>query len=247
MSGGCVIIFNTMNMLNNEKGKKNKFYCAPENYYDSIAEFYDIQKKKNLYYFQNLVSLYKSLIVPNSTIIEIGSGTGDLITLLEAKEGVGFDISEKMTEIAQKKYAGKKNIKYAKHNIFDSHELFRADYIILADVLEHIENLEDFLNRLSARTQRESKVIISVINPIWEWAMALGEKLNMKIPEGPSERISVSETEILFKKAGFNIQERGYRFLVPKRIPFSDLINKLFYKNKFFAKYGFTVYWVLSK
>lgn len=234
-------------MMDNETPKKNKFYCAPENYYDSIAGSYDIQKKKNLYYFQNLVSLYKSLIVPSSNIIEIGSGTGDLIAHLEVKEGAGFDISEKMTEIAQKKYAGKKNIKYKRHNIFDSQELFRADYIILADVLEHIENLKDFLNQLSARTQGNSKIIISVINPIWEWAMILAEKLNMKIPEGPSERISVSKTEILFKKAGFNIQERGYRFLIPKRIPFSDLINKIFHKNKFFAKYGFTVYWVLSK
>ena len=114
-------------------------------------------------------------------------------------------------------------------------------------MLEHIENLEAFLNQLYSRTQKQSKVIISVVNPIWEWAMSLAEKLNMKIPEGPSERISVLETEILFKKAGFNIQERGYRFLIPKRIPFSNLINKLFYKNKFFAKYGFTVYWILSK
>lgn len=236
-----------MNMTDNKTLKKNKFYCAPENYYNSIAGLYDTQKKKNLYYFQNLVNLYKSLIAPNSAIIEIGSGTGDLITCLEAKEGIGFDISEEMTKIARKKYIVKENIRYERHNIFDSDELFNADYIIMADVLEHIENLEDFLNRLSARTQRESKVIISVINPIWEWAMTLAEKLNMKIPEGPSERISVSETEILFKKAGFNIQERGYRFLIPKRIPFSDLINKLFYKNKFFSKYGFTVYWVLSK
>ena len=236
-----------MNSLHNETPKKSKFYCAPEDYYNSIAEIYDAQKKKNLYYFQNLVNLYKSFIVSNSTIIEIGSGTGDLITYLDAKEGVGFDVSEKMVKVAQEKYAGKKNIKYERHNIFDSGELFNADYIILADVLEHIENLEAFLNQLYSRTQKQSKVIISVVNPIWEWAMSLAEKLNMKIPEGPSERISVLETEILFKKAGFNIQERGYRFLIPKRIPFSNLINKLFYKNKFFAKYGFTVYWILSK
>src|SRR4029078_7753040 len=99
---------------------------SPENYYDSIAESYDIGKKKNLYYFKNLVSLYRSIVPPGSNVIEIGSGTGDLITELSVKNGVGYDISKEMVRIAQQKYGHLKNIKYERHNIYDSKEPFNA-------------------------------------------------------------------------------------------------------------------------
>ena len=230
-----------------QAAEKNKFYDSPEKYYDTIAHTYDSGKKKNLYYFENLVGLYTSIIPPQSNVLEIGSGTGDLITRLSVKKGVGFDISIEMVKVAQSKYSNLENIEYIRHDIKESNEPFNADYIILADVLEHVPNLSSFINQLSLRTPKNTKIIISVLNPIWEWLMMIVEKLNMKIPEGPHVRFTVKDSEEIFRKAGFNIEKRGYRFLIPKKVPFSDLINRHFHKNKFLARYGFTLYWILSK
>lgn len=227
--------------------EKNKFYDSPEKYYDTIADTYDSGKKKNPYYFESLVSLYTSIIPQQSNVLEIGSGTGDLITRLSVKKGVGFDISKEMVRVAQNKYSNLKNIEYIRHDIKESNEPLDFNFIVLADVLEHVPNLQSFMNQLSLRTPKNTKVIISVLNPIWEWLMMIVEKLNMKVPEGPHVRFTVKDSEEIFKKAGFNIEKRGYRLLVPKKIPFSDFVNKHFYKNRFLARYGFTLYWILSK
>ncbi len=218
-----------------------------EDFYNTIAESYDSGKSKNPYYFQNLVNLYKSYIPAQSTITEVGSGTGDLVTYLNPKEAVGYDISAAMVQIAQKKYGHLKNIRFERRNIYDSNELFQSDYIILADVLEHVDNLENFLTKLGQRTPHGGTVIISVLNPIWEWLMMIVEKFNLKIPEGPHKRFTVKETEELFKKSGLDLKERGYRLLIPKKVPFSESINRHFYKNKLIARFGFTIFWVLTK
>lgn len=234
-----------MSQINFEK--TNKFYISSEQYYNTIAHTYDSGKQKNLYYFSNLVNLYSSLIPPNSTITEIGSGTGDLITHLKPKEGFGLDISEAMVRIAKKKYGHLKNIHYERQDIFESQGFFNGEYIIMADVLEHIDCLPKFLLRISERTPAKSLVIISVLNPIWEWLMDIIENFGMKIPEGPHERLSKVATEKIFIQSGFKIKEVGYRLLIPKKIPFSNWINSKFYKSRILAPFGFTIYWVLTK
>lgn len=224
-----------------------KFSSTPEEYYNSIAPLYDREKKKNLYYFENLVTLYKSLIPATCTVTDIGCGTGDLTAALDTKEAIGLDISIEMVKVAQIKFEGLKNVRYEQCNIYTSNEPFKTDYIIMADVLEHVIDLPNFLHQIYTRTPNQSRVIISVVNPIWEPIMMLAEKLNLKIPEGPHERLSISETEKLFKDAGFNISESSYRFLIPKKLPFSDLINDHFYKNKLLTRCGLIIYWVLFK
>lgn len=227
--------------------EKSKFYDSPEKYYDTIARTYDNGKKKNLYYFNNLVNLYRSIIPENSNVIEIGTGTGDLITKLSVKSGVGLDISKEMVKVAQEKYGNLSNIKYERHDISESNTPLNADFIILADVLEHIPNLSGFMTQLSKRTQSNTKVVISVLNPIWEWLMMIVEKFDLKVPEGPHERFTVKDSEEIFRNAGFKIEKRGYRFLIPKKVPFSDYINARFYNNKLISRFGFTLYWILTK
>lgn len=233
--------------LNNQMRRIGRSSYTPEDYYNSIATLYDREKKKNLYYFENLVTLYKSLIPVTSTIIDIGCGTGDLTVALGTRKATGLDLSVEMIKVAQKKYRGLRNVCFEQCNIYTSNELFKTNYIIMADVLEHIIDLPNFLHQIFVRTPNQSHIIISVINPIWEPVMILAEKLNLKIPEGPHKRLSVAKTEKLFEEAGFKILQTGYRFLIPKKLPFSDLVNRNFYKNKLLARYGLTLYWILSK
>ena len=75
----------------------------------------------------------------------------------------------------------------------------------------------------------------------------LAEKLGMKMPEGPHWRLSIKENERLFKQQGWEIAERGYRLLVPKKIPGADFLNEKFHKSKLLAPLGFIVYWELIK
>jgi 2-polyprenyl-3-methyl-5-hydroxy-6-metoxy-1,4-benzoquinol methylase len=156
-------------------------------------------------------------------------------------------VSEEMVEIARRKYAAKSNLQFEREDIFESTERFGYPYIFLADVLEHVGDLGSFVRQLAARTELGSTVVISVANPLWEPLLMLAEKLHMKMPEGPHTRDSITETERIFLSSGFTIAERGYRLLIPKKIPGSDWINSLFHHFSMFAPLGFVVFWVLRR
>ncbi len=218
-----------------------------EGHFDAIAEDYDYWKKKNAYYHENLKALYGSYIPKGERVLEIGCGTGDILARLEPREGRGVDVSEEMVEIARQKYAGKPNLQFEREDIFESTKSFGYPYIFLADVLEHVGDLGNFVQQLAARTDSGSTVVISVANPLWEPVLMLAEKLHMKMPEGPHTRDSIQETERIFRACGFTLAERGFRLLVPKKIPGSDWINARFHRSPLLRRLGFVVYWVLKR
>ena len=218
-----------------------------ETHFDEIAREYDFWKNKNGYYYRNLIALYRSLIPPQSSVLEIGCGTGDILVQLEPREGKGIDLSHEMIVIAQKKHADQKHITFAREDIFDANTSYPAEVIFLADVLEHVHDVPRFLHQLSRRVSPRTRIIVSLANPLWEPVLMLAEKLHMKMPEGPHYRHPISELEKLFAQAGLHIKEKGFRLLIPKMMPGSEWINQRFYHHPFLAKFGFTVYWILGR
>jgi ubiquinone/menaquinone biosynthesis C-methylase UbiE len=218
-----------------------------EAHFDRIARQYDYWKKKNAYYYRNLVKLYRSLIPEGSSVLEIGCGTGDIICLLDVREGRGTDLSHEMIEIAQKKHVDQQNITFVREDIFESNTTFTYEYIFLADVLEHVEDVPQFLGQLARRTPPRTKIIVTLANPLWEPLLMLSEKLHMKMPEGPHYRHPIPELERLFVASGLQIRDTGFRLLIPKSIPGADWVNARFYHNRFLRKFGFMVYWILSR
>ncbi len=218
-----------------------------ETHFDTIAREYDYWKNKNAYYYRNLIALYRSLIPMGSSVLEIGCGTGDILTKLGVREGKGIDVSHEMIEIARKKHADKKEVTFAREDIHDSNTTYQMEYIFLADVLEHVHDVPRFLSQLARRISPRTKVIVSLANPIWEPLLMLTEKLGMKMPEGPHHRHPIPELEILFVQAGLKIEKKGFRLLIPKDMPGADWVNARFYHNPLLARFGFTVYWILGR
>ena len=48
------------------------------------------------YYHQRLTEIYRYLVAPGQRVLEIGCGTGDLLSALKPSVGVGVDFSEEM-------------------------------------------------------------------------------------------------------------------------------------------------------
>ena len=213
----------------------------PQEHFDQVAKEYDYWKNKNWYYYQNLKALYKSFIPIGKKVWEIGCGTGDILADLEPSFGFGTDISPEMIGLAQTKHP---NLRFQSSDLDQITSTENFGYIIIPDVLEHVKDLNNFFAQLARLSKPETKIIISIVNPLWEPPLMLAEKLKMKMPEGPHWRLSISENEQIFKKNGFEIKEKGYRLLIPKKLPGSDWINSRFHKTPL-AKLGFNFYWIL--
>jgi len=215
-------------------------------HFDQISGEYDYWKKKNHYYHDTLKRLFREYIPEQSRVWEIGCGTGDIIASLSPRGGLGEDISEGMITVAQEKY-NHLPISFIARDIRDITDAQPYEYVILADVLEHVENQETFITQLYTLAEPSATIIITLANPFWEPLLMLAEKLHMKMPEGPHERPSNESLSRMFKDAGFVLREQGYRLLIPKPIWGADWVNARFFRKPYLAKYGFVVYWVLTK
>lgn len=101
-------------------------------------------------------------IKENSKILDIGTGTGILISYLLEKSPsklVGVDISENMIEVAMKKYKDK-NVKFIVSDIMDFNE-DKYDYIFIYSAYPHFKEKEKLFEHLLKLLNNNGKVIIA--------------------------------------------------------------------------------------
>lgn len=216
-----------------------------EKHFNIIAKQYDYFKNKNWYYYQNLKKLYKELVPKNSSVLEIGCGTGDLISEMNTSRATGIDISTEMIKIAQEKHPG---IEFLAITIENYSPNTPPQYIFLADVIEHLEDIPQTMQSLERISDQNTHVIFTYANPLWEPLLMLLEKLSLKMPEGPHYRIPYHKFKKIFSSYNFITIERGWRLPFPAFIPyFSNFINSFFFKIPGLRRLCMLEYVILKK
>lgn len=213
-------------------------------HFDEIAEKYDYYKKKNWYYYFQLKDFYRSMIPTGTNVLEIGCGTGDILSSVDPGRGVGIDINPKMIEIAQKKHP---NLEFMVSETENLKVEEKFDYIILADMVEHLEDVWIAINEMKKVTTPESRIIISSINPLWSIPLHIAENLKLKMPEWPHNWMSSKVLKPLFILNDFEIIDEGYRILLPKKIPIlSGLTNSIFHRLPLIKNLGLVQYVIVK-
>jgi len=214
-----------------------------EKFYDKIARRRVSWKKKNRYYHNQLTRLFQFLIPQGQKIIEIGSGTGDLLASLKPTKGVGIDISENMIKIAKKKYS--KFVKSSAENLRINEKF---DYIILSDVVGDLSDIQQSLQEIDKISDENSRIVISYYNYLWEPILKLGEKLNLKMPQPLQNWLSRGDIKNLLELSDLEIVKDSTFLLFPLYIPiFSTYVNKYIARLPFINKLCLVMYFVARK
>ena len=93
-------------MKKNNKSLSNKI----SRFYDGIAKNRKKWLKKGSVFHKEDSLNIKELILPNSSILELGCGTGNLLKSLKPSYGVGIDLSKEIIKEAKKNNRGLKFI-----------------------------------------------------------------------------------------------------------------------------------------
>lgn len=216
--------------MNNKENKE-----SIKNHFENIAGVYDYWKRKNSYYYTLIKKFYREYIAPESSVIEFGCATGEILASCRAKRGVGIDIAEKLLEIAKNKYP------QYEFRIADAEDFFCSeefDYVIMSDLIDHLWNIPKAIENAHAVLKPKGRLIITTINPLWNPILGLLEKLKLKMPEGQHCFVPNRFLEFLCQVKGFRIISRGALIFIPKKIPlvsdlFNDIIPKVFILNRF--------------
>ncbi len=218
-------------------------------HFEKIAPHYDQFKKRNYYYYRQLKELYLEEIKNAKTalVLEIGTGTGEILAVINPGFGLGIDPIYEMVKIATYKFREKKNLSFI---IAEAEALplkFHFDYIILPDVIEHLHNVNDALREIKRIADKSTTIIITWANSIWKPILDLLEILKLKMPEGPHNWLKRSELLRLIENLDFTVVKEGTKCLIPAKIPFlSDFINKVFLKIPLLNRLGLIRYLIIK-
>lgn len=194
-------------------------------HFDALAPERDRWKRRNRFYHESIEDLCRFHIPPGSTVLEIGSGTGDLLNALAPSRGVGVDISPAMVEIASRKYP---HLEFRVGNAEDLSLAEKFDYVVLSDVIGYIPDVQKAFTELRKVTHARTRIVVTYYNYLWEPLLRLGERVGAKMPQPRQNWLSLPDIENLLALADYECIRKAYKLLLPKRIPLlSALCNRI--------------------
>ena len=196
--------------------------------YDRFAEDRDRWRAKNSAYYRNIQKLVQFVVPKGANVLEIGSGTGDLLASLEPKHGLGVDVSPSLVEIARKKHP---HIDFvvADAETLEAPELAGRtfDYVVMADVVGSVYDVWNAFRAVRGVCHPKTRIIITYYNFVWEPLLRLGERLGRKMPIPQQNWLGRQDIENLLQLNHLEIIRSGTAQLAPVDVPvLASLANR---------------------
>ena len=135
-------------------------------HFDRLAPEMPRWRRKSWYYHRDIERLCRRLIPAGASVLDIGCGTGELLAAVAPREGVGVDLSSAMVEQARARFP---NLEW---HVGDAEALDFGgrtfDYIILSDLVGHLEDIWAAFQRLKPLARPDTRIIVTYYNYFWE-------------------------------------------------------------------------------
>jgi SAM-dependent methyltransferase len=219
--------------------------------YTDIAAFFDRfsavdahWRKKNAAYHLLIEQIMRAVVPQSRRVLEIGSGTGDLLAALRPSRGLGIDVSHEMVAEATRRHP-ELEFRHAAGETFEADETF--DAIVLSDLVPYVYDLVGLLKSVRAHSHRRTRVVINSYNPLWRPILGLGELLRLK-PRKPCRNwVSPGDVSNVLELTGFAVVASSTRILMPKYVPFLSWFLHGFVANAWLLNRLCVSYWIVAR
>jgi SAM-dependent methyltransferase len=213
-------------------------------FFDRFASVDESWERKNQTYHRLLVSIFRFIIPRGASMLEIGSGGGNLLAALEPVRGVGVDVSLAMTEQARRRHP-ELDFRVASGEAFRIDERF--DYVVLSDLVPYAEDLLAIFQNVAAMTHDGSRIVVQSYSALWRPVIRLAEILRLKHPKPIRNWVSPSDVRNLLELVDFEVVSVQGRILLPKRVPFlTTFLNGVVASCWPFSLFTLT-YWIVGR
>jgi SAM-dependent methyltransferase len=185
-------------------------------------------RKFNSAYYDEDRRYMQFLVPPGKRVLELGCGRGELLAVLKPAYGVGVDFSN--AQIAKAK-ALHPNLHFVLGDAEDPQTLAALDgafdYIILADTIGMLEDIDGTLKAIHQLCTPSTRLIISYYSHLWEPILKIAEIMNLKSPQQEINFIATADFLNLMDMADFEAIRQDRRQLLPRKLlGIGTLINR---------------------
>ena len=184
--------------------------------WDAVANWSDHHGGASRYYHRRLSEVYRFLVPPGQSVLEIGCGRGDLLADLRPGRGVGVDFSPEMVQRARARHPELEVV------LADAHQLALGDpfdVIILSDLVNDLWDVQEVLDRVRPATTARTRLILNFYSRLWEWPLGLAEGLNLARPTLRQNWLTVEDVANLLTLADFEVIRHWEELLLPLPVP----------------------------
>jgi 2-polyprenyl-3-methyl-5-hydroxy-6-metoxy-1,4-benzoquinol methylase len=156
------------------------------------------------------------LIPPDASVLEVGSGAGDLLAALPNPVRTGVDARPEAVAAARARHPG---IKFEHAEAPALGELPRFDAIICDRLCHSVLDVRALLAGLADRLSGDGRIFLTTFNYLWELPVRAAEALGWKLPAPTSNWLSESDFRNLFDMTGLEVVRFEDRLMMPLEVP----------------------------
>jgi SAM-dependent methyltransferase len=198
-------------------------YAGVADAFDELAARVPSPRRPARGYHRQIESVHRSIVRPGASVLEIGSGNGDLLAALEPAHGVGIDVSAGMTEVARERHPGL-TFEQAAGEEFALDETF--DYVVLSDLVPYVDDLLALFRNVATHSNRDTRIVVHSYSQLWRPALALLELLRLKTRTPIRNWMTIEDVENLLQLNGLETVTRTRRIVFPLQVPLvSSFLN----------------------
>jgi SAM-dependent methyltransferase len=232
--------------------RKDKLPTSMDDHLKGLAEFFDnyalsVEKwrRRNAGYHRAISSLCRFYIPSSARVLEIGSGTGDLLAATVPRRGMGVDISSEMVRLAASRHPNLEFRCMAAEYLDLEGEKF--DYIVLSDLVGFLYDIRRVFERLRSACHSQTRIVIHWYSLLWQPLISLGERTGLKCPLPILNWTTKEDLANLLYLADFEILRSRPHILLPKHVPLlAPFVNRFLAPLPMFRFFDFTN-WVVAR
>lgn len=196
-----------------------------KSYFTSLAPSWARYRSHRSYYWRQITSFVSFYMNPGQSVLEIGCAAGDLIAGVPGARKVGVDFCPEL--IAQARVAHPD----VEFHVMEAESLAldeKFDVILLSNLVGYLDDVELVLDQVARLCHRQTRVIITSYNKMWEPLISFAELVGIK-RKGPEQNwLSKDDVANLLSLTGFETYRTNSCMLMPFNVPLlAPLFNRI--------------------
>jgi SAM-dependent methyltransferase len=185
-------------------------------HWDLVARSLGRVDRWNRGYHSRLHEIYRWLIPPDQSVLEIGCGTGDLLAAVCPHAGVGVDLSSEMIRTARHRHPELRFV------VGDAHELDLGetfDWIVLSDLVNDVWDVQEVFARARAHAGPHTRIVVNFYSRLWELPLRLVKRMGGARPMLDQSWLTFEDIDNLLELAGCEVVTHSVEILWPLMTP----------------------------
>jgi SAM-dependent methyltransferase len=199
-------------------------------FYESHHEGLERSHRRHRYYYGYLTRILRVRIPEGLRVLDLGCGSGRLLSALKPSYGVGIDLSAPAIRAARERHGGE-GLVFLQGDCADRALLATTrgpfDVILLLNVVTHLTDVQATLEALHAVSHAHTRVLIYSYSRLWQPLLRLGEMLGLKYRQPPESWLPPEEIKNMLSLADFEVVRDDAHIVLPAYVPLlSELLNR---------------------